>query len=215
MGSPRQGPQIGVALRARWVESQSLKLRTAPTPNLYTYEEIAGALTEVGRAFAHGEEVDRMSALSIIDRPPDGSIFPLDYRISYQGVGKAVSKALLRGPTQGAEELRSLDLARSEELLARLRPAILDASPAAIQAATKLLDHISKIAGYAAPSKLELTGKDGRPVMEQDEEFKLMASRLDENDQLAFLALMNKARGGPSRTEQPPTNGTGENGYRA
>ncbi|MGB6564821.1 MAG: hypothetical protein WBE69_19635, partial [Candidatus Binataceae bacterium] len=68
--------------------------------------------------------------------------------------------------------------------------------------------------GYAAPQKLELTGKDGRPVMEQDEKFAIMAARLDENDQIVFLGLLNKMRDGPDRSEQPPTNGTGENGYR-
>ena len=30
-----------------------------------------------------------------------------------------------------------------------------------------------------------------------------MASRLDDSDQLALLSLMNKARGGPPRTESP------------
>ena len=41
------------------------------------------------------------------------------------------------------------------------------------------------------------------------EEFELMASRLDNSDQLALLALMDQAHGGPGRTEQPPTNGNG------
>jgi hypothetical protein len=40
-----------------------------------------------------------------------------------------------------------------------------------------------------------------------------MASQLNETDTLALLALLNKARGGPERTEQRPMPGTdGHNG---
>jgi hypothetical protein len=70
-----------------------------------------------------------------------------------------------------------------------------------------VLAHIAAVNGYAAPSKVEVTGKDGRPALE-DEKFQLMAARLDDSDQLALLALLNKARGGPGRTESP-TNGNG------
>ena len=51
---------------------------------------------------------------------------------------------------------------------------------------------MAAINGYASPSKLELTGKDGRPVIEQDEKFELMAARLDDSDQLALLSLMTR-----------------------
>ncbi len=90
-----------------------------------------------------------------------------------------------------------------------LRPGIERGDTRSIEAALRVLVHRAKLNGYAAPLKVEVTGRDGRPVMEDDEKFQIMAARLDESDQLALLALMNKARGGPERTEQPPINGTG------
>jgi hypothetical protein len=121
---------------------------------------------------------------------------------------------LVRIPVAAAEQLRQVDSLRVEEMYRALRPGIERGDTRSIEAALRVLAHRAKLNGYAAPQKLELTGKDGRPVMEQDEKFAIMAARLDENDQIVFLGLLNKMRDGPGRSEQPPTNGTGENGYR-
>jgi hypothetical protein len=125
------------------------------------------------------------------------------------GAWRAATRALARIPVAAAEQLRQVDSLRVEEMYRALRPGIERGDTRSIEAALRVLAHKAKLNGYSAPSKLELTGKDGRPVMEQDEEFELMASRLDDSDQLALLALMNKARGGPPRTEpraEPSTN---------
>jgi hypothetical protein len=124
------------------------------------------------------------------------------------GPWRAATRALNRIPVAAAEELRRIDTLRIEEMYRALLPAIGRGDPRAIEAALRVLAHKAKLNGYAAPSKLELTGKNGRPVLE-DENFEIMAGRLDEADQLALLALMNKARGGPERTEQP-SNGNGD-----
>jgi hypothetical protein len=119
------------------------------------------------------------------------------------GAWRAATRALNRIPVAAAEELRRLDTLRVEEMLLALRPGIERGDARSIEVALKVLGHKAKLNGYSAPSKVEVTGRDGRPVMEDDEEFEVMASRLDESDQLALLALMNKARGGPPRTEPP------------
>jgi hypothetical protein len=126
------------------------------------------------------------------------------------GAWRAATRALNRIPVGAAEELRRLDTLRVEEMLLALRPAIQRGDARSIEVALKVLAHKAKLNGYAAPSKVEVTGRDGRPVMEDDEKFQIMASRLDDSDQLALLALMNKARGGPPRSEppsEPTTNG--------
>jgi hypothetical protein len=47
---------------------------------------------------------------------------------------------------------------------------------------------------------LEVNAKDRMPFSYDRAKFEMMAARLDENDQLTFLKLMNKARGGPEMT---------------
>ncbi len=47
---------------------------------------------------------------------------------------------------------------------------------------------------------LEVNAKDRMPSSYDRDKFEMMAARLDENDQLTFLKLMNKARGGPEMT---------------
>ena len=124
------------------------------------------------------------------------------------GAWRAATRALNRIPVAAAEELRRIDTLRIEEMYRALLPAIGRGEARAVEAALRVLAHKAKLNGYAAPSKLELTGRDGKPLIPENEKFEQMANRLTETDQLAFLALMNKARGGPGRTESP-TDGNG------
>lgn len=56
------------------------------------------------------------------------------------------------------------DTARSEELFLNLQPAIRKGNLRAVDVGIKLLDHSARVNGYAAPHRLELTGKDGTPL---------------------------------------------------
>jgi hypothetical protein len=47
---------------------------------------------------------------------------------------------------------------------------------------------------------LEVKAKNRMPLGYDQAEAELMAARLDENDQLTLLKIMNKARGGPEMT---------------
>jgi hypothetical protein len=104
-----------------------------------------------------------------------------------------------------ADELRRLDTLRVEEMLLALQPRIERGDARSIEVALKVLANKAKLYGYAAPRRVELTGEHGRPRLPDNEKYELMASRLDETDQLAFLALMNKARGGPDRSRTDPS----------
>ena len=60
--------------------------------------------------------------------------------------------------------MRKLDNARSEDLFMSLQPGIRKASTRSVEVGIKVLDHTSRINGYAAPQRHELTGKDGKPL---------------------------------------------------
>ena len=85
---------------------------------------------------------------------PDGVSFPPDYQISRQACWKAFRKAIVREPSLAAEELRQLDIARSEELFLSLRPSILGGNLRAIETGVRVLDHQSRTHGYATPHRV-------------------------------------------------------------
>ena len=198
---PRQRAS-NTRLRARWVEQAALSLKVKLLPGITTWEAIAKRISDVGQQVAKGERPNKDVIGCPV--PPAEVEFPEDYSITSVGCMKAVKAALKRIPQPAAQELRAVDTARCEYLLSGLRTNIVKGEPKAVQAYVKVLARMSRINGYAAPDKVEMTDL-GRSLGDDDERFKLMAARLDDNDQLALLALMNKARGGPDRTEQPPT----------
>ena len=198
---PRQRAS-NTRLRARWVEQAALSLKVKLLPGISTWEAIAKRISDVGQQVAKGEKPNKDVIGCPV--PPAEVEFPEDYSITGAGCMKAVKAALKRRPQLAAQELRALDTARCEDLLSWLRTSVVKGKPKAVQAYVKVLAHMFRINGYAAADKVEVT-ELGRSPGENDEKFKRMAARLDDNDQLALLALMNKARGGPGRTEQPPT----------
>jgi len=137
------------ALRARWVEAETIHLKRMGLP----FDAIAEQISRVGLGHA--------SPLVPI---PDGVTFPAGYRITKQACHKAFRKALAREPALQLEEMRKLDNSRSEELYMSLQPGIRKGHPRAVEVGIKVLDHTAKINGYAAPQKHELTGKDGKPL---------------------------------------------------
>lgn len=197
---PRQRAS-NTRLRARWVEQAALSLKVKLLPGISTWEDIAKRISDVGQQVAKGEKPNKDVIGCPV--PPAEVEFPEDYSITSVGCMKAVKAALKRIPQPAAQELRAVDTARCEYLLSGLRTNIVKGEPKAVQAYVKVLARMSRINGYAAPDKVEMTDL-GRSLGDDDERFKLMAARLDDNDQLVLLALMNKARG-TDRTEQPPT----------
>ncbi len=136
-------------LRARWVETETVRLKSKG----FSFDEIAGQITRVGRG----------QSQSLTPLPP-GISFPPDYVISKQGCQKAFKKAIAREPALEVEEFRKIDTARCEEMFLSLQVGIRKGNPNAIATGVKVLDHTAKINGYAVPQRHELTGRDGKPL---------------------------------------------------
>ncbi len=128
------------------MEAESIHLRRIGC----SFYKIAEQITRVGRRQA--------PAIVTI---PYGVGFPADYQISRQACHQACRKAIAREPSLAVEELRKIDLARSEDMFLKLQAAISKGNVRAIETGIKLLDHSARINGYAAPQKHELTGEDG------------------------------------------------------
>jgi len=148
--STRQAVVVSEAvLRARWIESEAIRLKGMGL----SFDAIAEQITNVGRGQARA-----------IVPVPDGVTFPPDFKISRQACHKDFQKALAREPSLAVEEFRKLDTARCEEMLFNLQPGIRKGNPRAVEVGIKLLSHQARINGYAAPQRHELTGKDGKPL---------------------------------------------------
>lgn len=124
------------------------------------------------------------------------------------GAWRAATRALARIPVAAAEQLRQVDSMRIEKMYLALQPGLARGDVRSVQVAIKLLARRARLHGYDFPARLEVSGRSGESLVSDQLDYELMASRLSEQDQLTLLALMNKARGGPGRTESP-TNGNG------
>jgi hypothetical protein len=123
-------------LRARWVEAETIHLKRMGL----SFEAIAEQITRVGRSQAQ--------AMVTV---PDGVKFLQDYKITRQACHQAFRKAISREPALEVEELRRLDNARSEEMYLNLQPVIRKGNTRAVEVGLKVLEHVAKINGYAAP----------------------------------------------------------------
>lgn len=180
-------------IRARWVESEVLKLKTL---GVTTFHAIAQLITKVGR----GE------AQPVVEFPP-GIDFPPGYSISAVAVWRACAKALARGPRLRASEMRDIDSDRLEEGILAAQKGVKKGDSAALQAFSRLIITRARLNGYLAPARLELLGKSGGPVeiKKADDVVSQMLGRLTNEETIEFLRLYNKASGilvEPSKTEE-------------
>ena len=147
---PRQPLVVSEATRrARWIEVETVHLKKMGL----SFEAIAEHITAVGRA--------QQQAITTL---PPGMTFPADYQVTKQACHKAFKKAIGRELSLEVEDFRRLDTARCEEMFMNLQPGIRKGNVRSVEAGIKVLSHSAKINGYAAPSKHELTGKDGKPL---------------------------------------------------
>jgi hypothetical protein len=136
-------------LGARWLETETVHLKKMGL----SFEAIAEHITAVGRS--------RQQAITSI---PVGMTFPADYQVSKQACHKAFKRAIGRELSLEVEDFRKLDTARCEEMFMNLQPGIRKGNVRSVEAGIKVLDHSAKINGYAAATRHELTGKDGKPL---------------------------------------------------
>jgi len=171
-------------IRARWVESEVLKLKML---GVTTFHSIAQQVTKVGL----GE------AQPVVEFPPRLT-FPPDYSISAVACWQACQKALARGPRLRAQELRDIDSDRLEEGILATQKSVKQGDPAALQALSRLITTRARLNGYLAPQKLEVSGKSGGPLevkRTDDADVSQMLERLTREEQIEFLRLFNKAKG--------------------
>jgi hypothetical protein len=202
-GSHQSGEVSARTIRARWVESEVLKLKILGVP---TFHAIAQQITKIGR----GE------AQPVVELPT-GIDFPPDYSISTVACCRACKKALARGPRLRAQEMRDIDSDRLEEGILAAQKKIKQGGPAALQNLTRLITTRARLNGYLEPQKLELAGKSGGPVeinKTDEAELSQMLERLTPEEAVEFLRLFNKAKGilvEPPKTEEEGRNADEEN----
>jgi hypothetical protein len=193
-GSHQPSQVSARTIRARWVESEVLKLKML---GITTFHGIAQQITKVGR----GE------AQPVVEFPP-GIDFPPGYSISAVACWRACQKALARGPRLRAQEMRDIDSDRLEEGILAAQKSIKQGDPSALQNLSRLITTRARLNGYLAPQKLELSGKSGGPVeiKKTDEaELSQMLERLTHEEAIEFLRLFNKSKGisvEPSKAEE-------------
>jgi hypothetical protein len=183
-GSHQPSEVSARTIRARWVESEVLKLKML---GITTFHGIAQQITKVGR----GE------AQPVAEFPPSID-FPPNYSISAVACWRACQKALARGPRLRAQEMRDIDSDRLEEGILAAQKGIKQGDPAALQNLSRLITTRARLNGYLAPQKLELSGKSGGPVeikRTDDAELSQMLDRLSQEEAIEFLRLFNKAKG--------------------
>jgi DNA-binding CsgD family transcriptional regulator len=96
--------------------------------------------------------------------------------MSKNGVWKAVTRALKSMTAEPAEELRSLEVARLDTMQRGLWNDARKGKVAAVDRVIKISERRSKLLGLDAPTKAEVTGKDGAPINTGDPTPQLAAS---------------------------------------
>jgi hypothetical protein len=117
------------------------------------FAKIATRITEIARGEARA-----------LSEKPAGLEFPENYRITSQGAHKAFQRAIRREPTLAVDEFRRLDVDRCEEWLLTLQPAIRRGESKSVEAGIRILAHRAKLLGLEAPKRVEMSGKDGKPI---------------------------------------------------
>jgi DNA-binding transcriptional MerR regulator len=89
---------------------------------------------------------------------------------SHQAASKAISAALKRTLQEPADELRTLELARLDDMLKSIASNVQAGNLTAIDRALKIQDRRAKLMGLDMPAKVDLSNSDGtlNPYMNMD-----------------------------------------------
>jgi hypothetical protein len=111
---------------------------------------------------ATAEEANRALELRKHGRTYRGIAQALACSVAY--AHKLVDGAIAAIPAENAEQVRKLELARLDRMLAGLWKGATTGDPRAVTAVVMLQNRRAKYLGLDAPEKMELTGKDGGPI---------------------------------------------------
>jgi hypothetical protein len=88
-----------------------------------------------------------------------------DERYAYKDVKRELDKLTVE-VGEAAEDVRALELQRLDDMLVGLWPQVAKQSPnlGAVDRVLRIMERRAKIVGIDAPTRQELTGKDGGPI---------------------------------------------------
>ena len=87
----------------------------------------------------------------------------------HSGAWRAVKAALKRTQQEPADELRTLELVRLDDMLKAIAPHVSAGNLTAIDRALKIQQRRAALLGLDMPAKMELTGKDGQPLQPKED----------------------------------------------
>jgi hypothetical protein len=120
----------------------------------------------------------------------------------HSGAWRAVKAGLKKTLQEPADELRTLELARLDDMLKAIAPHISAGNLTAIDRALKIQQRRAALLGLDMPAKMELTGKDGEPLQPKVDNERFDRALLTLTDALGAI-LSDKGNGADSKVDTP------------
>ena len=139
-------------LRTRWLEGEALRQLNFGL----TYRAIAKVITEVAR----GDRTSESVGMEI----PAHVRFPRDYTLTHKRVIDIVKKGLDRFPMLEAASWRKVEIARLEEMWARLQPGIRKGDVRSIEAGIRVMERKARLLGLDMPTKVAMTDSERQGI---------------------------------------------------
>ena len=136
-------------IRTRWLGGEALRQLTLGL----TYRQIAQVIVDIARGVKDAASVG-------IELPAHVS-FPPGYTLTPKRVHDLVQRALDRVPVLEAPAVRKLEMARLEEMWARLQPGMRKGDVRSIEAGITVMERKARLLGLDMPQKVAITDPDG------------------------------------------------------
>jgi hypothetical protein len=121
-----------------------------------TYRAIAKVITEVAR----GERTPESVGMEL----PAHVKFPGDYTLTHKRVLELVQRGLDRFPMLEAASWRKAEIARLEEMWARLQPGMRKGDVRSIEAGIRVMERKARLLGLDMPTKVAMTDAEGQGI---------------------------------------------------
>lgn len=139
-------------IRVRWMEGEALRQLTLGL----TYRQIAQVIVDIARGVT--------TPASVGIEMPAHVTFPPDYTLTHKRVHDLVQRALDRVPMLEAPAVRKLEMARLEEMWARLQPGMRKGDVRSIEAGIRVMERKARLLGLDMPTKMAMTDPEGQGI---------------------------------------------------
>ena len=136
-------------IRTRWMGGEALRQLTLGL----TYRQIAQVIVDIARGVT--------TPASVGIEVPAHVTFPPNYTLTPKRVHDLVQRALDRVPMLEAPAVRKLEMARLEEMWARLQPGMRKGDVRSIAAGIRVMERKARLLGLDMPTKVAVTDPDG------------------------------------------------------